>query len=139
MKIQDLRTANVFTFFFILYFHKMSLITFHSLNNILPTNFLFITLTYLSSVFDLFNFHPFLLVMLVNPNQYRGTMRVFNNQKFEISKVRSLYSGTLFKVAATDMRYFARSKLSRSFVQKKNFRVIWQLVFKLGYLLGQER
>ena len=120
----------------------MFLFTFHSLNDILPTNFLFITLTYLSSVFDLFDFqkviHPFLLVMLVNPNQYRGTMRVFNNQKFEISKVRSFYSGTLFKVTARDMRYFARSKLCRSLVQKKNFRVIWQLVFKLGYLLGQE-
>ena len=121
----------------------MFLITFHSLNDILPTKFLFITLTYLSSVFDFFDFqkviYPFLLVMLVNPNQYRGTMRVFNKQKFEISKVRSFYSGTLFKVAARDVRYFARSKLSRSLVQKKNFRVIWQLVFKLGYLLGQER
>ena len=37
-----------------------------------------------------------------------------------------------FKVAATDMRYFAKSKLSRSLVHKKNFSLIWQVVFKLG-------
>ena len=38
------------------------------------------------------------------------------------------------KVAATDMRCFTRIKLSRSLVHKKNFSLIWQVVFKLGYL-----
>ena len=38
------------------------------------------------------------------------------------------------KVAATDMRYLARSKLSRCLVHKKNFSLMWQVVFKLGYL-----
>ena len=42
-----------------------------------------------------------------------------------------------FKVAVTDMRYFARSKLSKSLVHKKNFSLIWQVVFKLGYLFCQ--
>ena len=37
------------------------------------------------------------------------------------------------KGAATDMRYFARSKFSRSIVHKKYFSLIWQLVFKLRY------
>ena len=32
------------------------------------------------------------------------------------------------------MRYFARSKFSRSLVHKKNFSFIWQVVFKLGYV-----
>ena len=37
------------------------------------------------------------------------------------------------------MRYFARSKLSRSLVEKRNFNLICQVVFKLGYLFDQER
>ena len=44
-----------------------------------------------------------------------------------------------FKAAATDMRYFATSKISNSLVHKKNFSLIWQVVFKLGYVFGQER
>ena len=42
------------------------------------------------------------------------------------------------KVAATDMRYFARSKFSRSLVHKKNISLICQVVFKLGYLFCQK-
>ena len=47
----------------------------------------------------------------------------------------------LFRVkgAATDMRYFVRSGFSRSLVHKKNFSLIRQVVFKLGYLFCQER
>ena len=44
---------------------------------------------------------------------------------------------TFLKVAVTDTRYFARSKLCRSLVHKKNFSLIWQVVFKLGYLFCQ--
>ena len=44
-----------------------------------------------------------------------------------------------FKGAVTYMRYFARSKFSRSLVQKKNFSLIWQVVFQLGYVFCQER
>ena len=32
----------------------------------------------------------------------------------------------MVKAAATDMRYFARSKFSKSLVHKKNFSLIWQ-------------
>ena len=32
------------------------------------------------------------------------------------------------------MRYFVRNKFFESFVHKKNFGLIWQVVFKLGYL-----
>ena len=42
------------------------------------------------------------------------------------------------KSAVTDMRYFAWSKLSRSLVHKKNFSLIWQVVFKLGYIFYPE-
>ena len=44
-----------------------------------------------------------------------------------------------FKGAVTYMRYFATSKFSRSLVQKKNFSLIWQVVFQLGYVFCQER
>ena len=44
-----------------------------------------------------------------------------------------------FKVAAADMRCFARSNFYRSLVHKKNFTLIWQVVFKLGYIFCQER
>ena len=42
------------------------------------------------------------------------------------------------KATATDMRYFARSKLSRR-DHKKNFNLIQQVGFKLGQLFCQER
>ena len=44
-----------------------------------------------------------------------------------------------FEVAATDMPYFGRSTFSRSLVHKKNFSLIWQVVFRLGYVFSQER
>ena len=43
------------------------------------------------------------------------------------------------KVAVTNMRYFARRKISRRLVHKKNFSLMWQVVFKLGYLFCCER
>ena len=43
------------------------------------------------------------------------------------------------KVAVTDIKYFARSNSSTSLVQRKNFSLIWQVVFKLAYLFCQER
>ena len=45
--------------------------------------------------------------------------------------------GQNLKDAATDMRYFARSKFSRSLVHQKNFSLICQVVFKLGYVYGR--
>ena len=45
----------------------------------------------------------------------------------------------LFKVTATDIRYFARSKRSRGLVHIKYFNLIWKVVFKLEYLFCQER
>ena len=43
----------------------------------------------------------------------------------------------MFKVGATGMRYFAKSKRSKSLVLKKTFSLIWQVAFKLGYLFCQ--
>ena len=43
------------------------------------------------------------------------------------------------KAATTNMRYFARSRISRNLVHKKNIGLIWQVVFKLGYLFCQGR
>ena len=43
------------------------------------------------------------------------------------------------KGTVKDMIYFARSKFSRSLVHKKNFSLIWQVVFKLWYAFCQER
>ena len=41
--------------------------------------------------------------------------------------------------AETDIRYFARSKFFRGHVQKTNFSLIGQVVFKLVYVFCQER
>ena len=43
------------------------------------------------------------------------------------------------KVAVTNMRYFARRKISRRLVHKKNFSLMWQVVFKLGYVFCHSR
>ena len=42
-------------------------------------------------------------------------------------------SDNKFRVATTDVRYFARSNFSRNLVQKKYFDFIRELVFKLEY------
>ena len=47
--------------------------------------------------------------------------------------------GKTVKAAATDMRYFARSKFSRSLVHKKKISLIRQVFFKLRYVFRQER
>ena len=47
------------------------------------------------------------------------------------------FIAVMFKGAVTDMRYFARCKFSTSLVDKKNFSLIWQVVFKLGYVFCQ--
>ena len=53
-------------------------------------------------------------------------------------KVLALYYYALcFKVAWANMIYFARNKFLRSLVHKKNFGLIWQIVFKLEYLFYQ--
>ena len=52
--------------------------------------------------------------------------------------LKSLHLSFL-KGAVTDMRYFARSKSSMILGHKKNFSLIWQVVFKLGYVFCQER
>ena len=48
-----------------------------------------------------------------------------------------IYKNRVIKVAATDIRYFERSKLSRSLVQEK-FQLDRQVLFKLGYLFCQQ-
>ena len=45
----------------------------------------------------------------------------------------------VIKGAVTDTKYFARSKFSRSLVHKKNFSLLWQVVFKLRCLICQAR
>ena len=53
-----------------------------------------------------------------------------NNREYKITK-KSLIAKNI-KVAATDMRYFARCKFFGSLVHKKNFGLIRQVLFKLG-------
>ena len=42
------------------------------------------------------------------------------------------------KGEATDKRYFARRKVFRSLVHKKNLSLIWKVVFNLGDILSRE-
>ena len=54
--------------------------------------------------------------------------------KFIIASQRKPTKFLSLKVAATNTRYVARSKFFGSLVHKENFGLIWQVVFKLGYL-----
>ena len=71
----------------------------------------------------------------------------YNSVHFTIASLTILVKMVLTKYkiweaikgAVTDMRYFARNKFSRSLVHKKNFSLIWQVVFELGYVFCQER
>ena len=55
---------------------------------------------------------------------------------FYIDHVIKKVVSMIFKVVVTDV---AGSKFFRSLVHMKNFGLIWQLVFKLGYLFFQGR
>ena len=68
-------------------------------------------------------------------SQYIIASYLFNVPKLSLS----IEKKKIFKVAATDMRYFARSKFSRSSGHKKIFNMICQVVFKLRNLFCQER
>ena len=60
------------------------------------------------------------------------------HQKTRLENVCRTKSGDIVKGAVTDMRYFARSKFSRTLVHKKNFSLIWKVRFKLGYVFCQQ-
>ena len=97
---------------------------------------------WLAHYFLKINFHPPAV-----PYQASGinTYMHATNHQFKhvihefINTNKSIFVYTSVKGAATDMRYFARSKFSRSLVHKKNFSLIWQVVFKLGYVFCHER
>ena len=79
-------------------------------------------------------FHlPKILTILGNED-FKQKQEMKKQQDDEIKEEIDL---TRLKVAVTDMRYFARSKLFRRLVHKKNFSLIWPVVFKLGYLFCQ--
>ena len=59
--------------------------------------------------------------------------------KTNVKLVVCLLMSLCIKGAVTDMRYFARSKFSRSLVHKKNVSLIWHVVFKLGHVFRHER
>ena len=95
-------TENAFYFFFNLYFQEISLVIHSSLNDILPTDFLFYYFNILSSVVDLIDFqeifHFFSIVMLVDLNQYHGTVRV--DKKLMVQFVLILFCMILIKTVS---------------------------------------
>ena len=88
-------------------------------------------LDYLFGSTDITNFVLFIGVVKV-------TVKISNNLLFVVWHLPPSVVAT-FKGAWTDMGYFAMSKFSRSLVHKKNFSLIWQVVFKLGYVFCQEK
>ena len=60
-----------------------------------------------------------------------------NKYKDLLPLLQAIYEDMTVNDAAADMRYFGRSKLSRSLVHKKNFSLILQAAFKLGYVFCQ--
>ena len=90
---------------------------------------------------------------LQGPYHFASYRKWILNRKYKLNKLSGPEEFTDFqnlqstapkvkvftKVAAIDTRYFARSKFSRSLDHKKNFSLIWQVVFKLRYLFCQER
>ena len=64
-------------------------------------------------------------------NKYNKKKNLAKRNPITIINLRKRQPNGL-KGAMTDMRYFARSKFSRSLANKRNFSLIWQVV--LGYL-----
>ena len=61
-------------------------------------------------------------------------IRLYNYWAKSTRKGLSTHSTLTFKATASDTRCFARSKFLGSLVHKENFRLILQVVSKLGYL-----
>ena len=61
------------------------------------------------------------------------------SRKYTVAVNEELSQSHGIKVTATDLRYLARCKISRSLVRKKTFGLIRQVVFKLEYLFSQGR
>ena len=61
------------------------------------------------------------------------------SRKYTVAVNEELSQFHGIKVTATDLRYLARCKISRSLVRKKTFGLIRQVVFKLEYLFSQGR
>ena len=57
----------------------------------------------------------------------------------KVAKRNTCNDDSIFKGAVTYVRYFGRSKFSRSLAYKNNFGMIWEAVFNLGYAFCQER
>ena len=94
-------TENLFYFFFNLYFQEISLVIHSSLNNILPTDFLFI-LTYCHQLLIWLTFRryfiSFSLVMLADLNQYHGTVNV--DKKLTVQFVLILFCMILIQTVS---------------------------------------
>ena len=61
----------------------------------------------------------------------------FNQYDYNLDDASKITYFSDLKIAAADMRYFARSKHSKSLVHKKIFSLVCQVDFKLGYLFCQ--
>lgn len=61
------------------------------------------------------------------------------SRKYTVAVNEELAQFHGIKVTATDLRYLARCKISRSLVRKKRFSLIRQVVFKIEYLFSQGR
>ena len=119
-------TENAF-YFFNSYFQETFLVIHLSLHNILPTNFLFIILTYRHQLLIWLTFRRYLisfsLVMLVDLNQYRGTAGVSNNAKFEISY--NLFQCVIFKTLTLR---FVLILFCMILIQTVSFKIILSLI-----------
>ena len=88
---------------------------------------------------DYFSF--FLLKILDNNVRSDDTIRsiIAFAIRQQQNSVGNINLTSVLKAAATDMKHLEGVKISRSLVYKKHFTLIWQVVFKLGYLFSQER
>ena len=88
---------------------------------------------------DYFSF--FLLKILDNNVRSDDTIRsiIAFAIRQQQNSVGNINLTSVLKAAATDMKHLEGAKISRSLVYKKHFTLIWQVVFKLGYLFSQER
>ena len=131
---QNSETENAFYFFFNLYFQEISLVIHSSLNNILPTDFLFIILTYCHQWLTWLTFRryfiSFSLVMLVDLNQYHRTVKV--DKKLTVQFVLILFHMILIQTVSFK-NILNLIALDYVIIQRTRFRLNpqeWNLKFK---------
>ena len=66
--------------------------------------------------------------LIIKTSKGKSISMIFRVLLSKVKNTKIRFANIRFKVATADMRYFARSKFSKSLIQKKNFSLVWEVL-----------